>query len=339
MSDSDPSRTDPILEPEEVAALMKNIAPDEAAQAIFATLPPIPRPRHVETFSFEDDGPEEGPERYPLFGSVQDRLAEAMKEDWKELFQRQIELDAEKPALTRYEEIIEPDKPNVYFVFDHAGFGLMLVIVSTPLAVAYVDALLGGTGEAYGEAAAVLSPVEQRLCGRLAREIERTMKAAWKPVYPMDFIIKKIETDPQFLGVAASHDSCFSTVHHIKLDNDLEGDIAFHFPRAFLDSILEMLRSTTHDTPAEIDDEWGIQLRKGLRDTPLTLRLEMGSLQMNIRQFLSLKSGDQLPLSRRESDPVELWIDSEPVFQAIAGQKDGMLAAEIKETYRHGDRP
>ncbi len=337
MSEPVPQQEGPVLEPEEVAALMENIAPDEEAQAIFATLPPISQPECVEAFSFESEGPE-GPERYPLFGSVQDRLAEAMKEDWKELFQRQIDLNTEKSTLTRYGEIVEPDKPNVYFVFDHAGFGLMLAIVSINIAVAYVDALLGGNGEAYGTVAKSLSPVEQRLCKRLAREIKLTMEAAWKPVYPMDFILKRIETDPQFLGVAASHDLCFSAVHHIKLDENLEGDITFHFPRAFLDPILEMLRSTTHDTPAAIDDEWSIQLREGLRDTPLTLRLEMGSLQMNIRQFLSLKSGDQLPLSKRETDPVELWIDSEPVFQAIAGQKDGMLAAEIKETYHHGGK-
>jgi len=335
MSEPDPPQEGPVLEPEEVAALMENVAPNEEAQAIFATLPPIPQPEHVEAFSFENEGPE-GPERYPLFGSVQERLSELLNDGWKEIFQRQIELKAPATALTHYEELISSDKPNVYFVFDHAGFGLMLVVISTSLAVAYVDALLGGNGEAYGEVAESLSPVEQRLSKRLAKEIKLTMEAAWKPVYPMDFILKKIETDPQFLGVAASQDLCFSTVHHIKLADDLEGDIGFHFPREFLDPILEMLRSNDQDKPASMDDEWSLQLRQGLQGTPLTVRLEMSSLQMNIAQFLALKSGDQLSLSKRETDMVELWVESEPVFHAIAGQKDGWLAAEITEPYHHG---
>jgi len=335
MSKSTPAQAGPILEPEEVAALMENIAPNEEAQAIFATLPPIPQPEHVEVFDFENEGPE-GPERYPLFGSVQERMAELIKDSWREIFHRQIDMDAGSTTMCFYEEAMQSDSPNVYFVYDHPGFGLFLVIVSTNLAVAYVDALLGGSGEAYGASAEALSPVEQRLCKRLSREIEHLMETAWKPVYPMDFILKRIETDPQFLGVAASHDLCFSTVHHIKLDDTLEGDIAFHFPRAFLDPILEMLRSNAQDTPATVDDEWNAQLREGLQETPLTLKLEMGSLQMNIGQFLSLKAGDQLSLSRRDTDPVELWVESEPMFHVIAGQKDGWLAAEIKEAYQHG---
>jgi len=335
MSEPAPKQEGPVLEPEEVAALMENVAPNEETQAILASLPPIPQPEHVEVFSYESEGPE-GPERYPLFGSVQERMAETIKDSWGDIFQRQIDLDAGNTTMSRYEETIKSDKPNVYLVFDHPGFGLMLVVISINLAVAYVDALLGGNGEAYGESAEALSPVEQRLCERLAREIKHIMAAAWKPVFPMDFILKKIETDPQFLGVTANHDLCFSTACHIKLDDNLEGDIAFHFPRAFLDPILEMLRSNDQDKPASVDDEWSLQLQEGLQDTPLALRLEMGSLQMNIAQFLALKSGDQLPLSKRETDMVELWIESEPVFRAIAGQKDGWLAAEIKEPYYHG---
>ncbi|MDQ6957888.1 MAG: FliM/FliN family flagellar motor switch protein [Mariprofundaceae bacterium] len=335
MSEPAPQQEGPVLEPEEVAALMENLDPNEETQAILASLPPMPQPEHVEIFTYESGG-SEGPERYPLFGSVQERMAEAIKDSWKEIFQRQIDLDAGNATMTHYEEIIESDKPNAYLVFDHPGFGLMLVVISINLTVAYVDALLGGSGEAYGESAEVLSPVEQRLCKRLAREIEHIMTAAWKPVYPMDFILKKIETDPQFLGVAANRDLCFSTSYHIKLNDNLEGDIAFHFPRTFLDPILEMLRSNDQDKPDSVDDEWSLQLRQGLQGTPLTLRLEMGSLQMNIAQFLALKSGDQLPLSKRATDMVELWVESEPVFRAIAGQKDGWLAAEIKEPYHHG---
>lgn len=335
MSESVPQQEGPVLEPEEVAALMENIAPDEEAQAIFATLPPIPQPEHVEAFNFENEGPE-GPERYPLFGSVQERMAEALKDSWREIFQRQIDLGAGNITMTHYEEAIEPDKPNAYLVFAHPDFGLMLVVISINLAVAYVDALLGGNGEAYGEGAKMLSPVEKRLCERLAQEIKHIMETAWKPVFPMEFTLRKIEVDPQFLGVAANHDLCFSTTYHIKLDDNLEGDIVFHFPRAFLDPILERLRSNDQDKPASVDDEWSLQLRDGLQGTPLTLRLEMGSLQINVAHFLALKSGDQLPLSKRETDMVELWVESEPMFRAIAGQTNGWLAAEIKEPYHHG---
>lgn len=326
----------PVLEPEEIAALMEKIAPNEKAQAIFATLPPIPQPEHVEAFSYESEGPE-GPDRYPLYAVIQQHLSEHLREHMNDLFQRTITLDLEGMQQKNYEEVIAPEDSRVYLVYDCEGFGLMLVVVDTRLVVTYVDALLGGIGEAH-PTMEELSPVEERLAVRFANALKAMLEEAWKPICPIRFKLIKVETDVDFLGVAAARDSCFNTTFVIKLCKDVQGSMHMCYPRTFLEPILNDLRSNAQEAPAALDETWSRELKACLQDAPVELRLELGSLPMLVREFLTLKPGDHLPIYKREIDPVTLWVESDPMFQVMAGQRNGSLAAEIVAIKKTGGK-
>jgi len=326
----------PVLEPEEIAALIEKIAPDEKAQAFFATLPPFPQPEQIGEFTYETEGPE-GPEKYPLFTVIQQHLAENLREHYSDIFQRQISLDTESMDQQDYSELIAGENARVYLVFECHGFGLMLVIIDTPLVVSYVDALLGGTGEK-NEDMDELSPVEERLTERLAATLKNMLEASWKPVETIQFKLIKVETDVEFLGVASNKDSCFKTSFQIKLCKDISGHMDICYPRTFLEPLLGKLRASTQESPASQDEEWNNDLRNCLQEAPLELRLELGSVPMNVCDFLSLKTGDHLPIFKHENDPVTLWVESEPMFKTLAGQHDGVMAAEIVEIKSNGGK-
>jgi len=326
----------PVLDPEEIAALMEKIAPDEEAQAFFATLPPLPQPQQVDSFTYESEGPE-GPERYPLYAVIQQHLAEHLHEHCNEMFHRQVGLDIEDMTQEDYGELITCEDSRVYLVFECDNFGLMLIIVDTPLIVAYVDAMLGGTGEKH-EGMDELSPVEERLAARLAATLKNMLEASWKPIQPVRFKLVKVETDVEFLGVAASKDSCFKTTLNIKFCKEINGHMHICYPRSFLEPILSKLRANAQETPATMDEAWTAELHACLQEAPVELRLELGSTPMKVRDFLALKAGDQLPIFKRETDTVTLWVESEPMFQVMAGQHDSALAAEIVEVKNHGGK-
>jgi len=326
----------PVLEPEEIAALMEKVAPSEKAQAFFATLPPVPQPEQVEDFSYESEG-QEGPERYPLYGVIQQYLADALREHYSELFQRPITLDMEGMDQLNYEELLNSEEAQTYLVYECDGFGLMLVIVNTRLVVTYVDALLGGSGEA-SDGMEELSPVEERLAIRLAGTLKSMMEASWKPVYPIEFKLIKVETDIDFLGVASAKDICFKTAYQVKLSKDVMGHVQICYPRTFLEPLLNSLRADAQEAPAAMDEAWSRDLNACLMDAPVELRLELGSMPMLIRDFLQLKPGDHIPIYKRENDPVTLWVESDPMFQTMAGQRDGSLAAEIIDIKTNGGR-
>jgi len=318
----------PILEPEEIEALVASVAPGETVEALFATLPPLKQPETIEDFSFESAGGD-GPARYPLFVNLQERMAEALKEQWSDTFNRDVTVTFQSMNQVPYSDVIDTEEPQVFFAYSAEGFGRMMLSFDLSLIVAHVDAMLGGNGEVYGEDIIDLSPVEKSLSERIAQSLEMHLEKVWKPVTILDFVLFKIDTDPQFLSVASAHDACFSMQFEIQLDEDVKGMFALHYPRTFLEPMLDNLRSTMSDEPTSVDQEWEQRLQVALNDVPITMRLEMGQCEMNVGQFLSLSSGDYLPLKVSESEPSMLWVDDMPMFQAQAGSQDGMLAAEL----------
>ncbi len=327
--------SEPILAPEEIQALMAEIAPAEQADAMFASLPPMPQPEQVEIYHF-DHVDEDSPERYPMFVNLQERLVEMFDEQWDELFKRDISVQLNRLENSTYKNLITTEHPEVYFVYEVEDHGRMMVTFDTAIIVAFVDAMLGGDGEAADEPDS-LSPVELRLSERIASKVAETLNALWKPVFPLQFNMYKLDHDPQFLSVTSAMEKCFSSYFDIKLSDDLSGQLGVHYPLPFLEPILELLRVALSDEPTSGDSEWSDQLMHRISQTPTDVCFEMGRCQIDIGTFLALKPGEFLPLKTRASDPCSLWVENVPMFQARAGDREGILAAEIIAPIQQGD--
>lgn len=326
--------SEPILAPEEIEALMAEVAPAEQTDAMFASLPPVAQPEHVEVYRFNVND-EDRPERYPMFVNLQERLIEMLDEQWHELFKRDVSVQVSSLESLLYKDIVSVDAPQVYFVFEADGYGRMLVSFDTALIVAFVDAMLGGDGDA-DDNPQTLSAVELRLSERIADKISKTLSDLWQPVYPLDFSLHKLDYDPQFLAVTGAMEKCFSTFFDIKLNDELNGQMGIYYPRSFLEPMLDVLRVTVTDDSGDADMEWTNALMQRLSQTPAALRFELGRCQIDIGAFLKMMPGDFLPISTRLNDPCSLWIDEIPLFQATPGEKDGGLAAEITEPVQLG---
>lgn len=321
---------EPILAPEEIDALMQAVVPKEQADAMFATLPPVAQPAHVEAFNFESSD-HNGPDRYPLFNSLQQRMTESLKELWAEVFQREMSIEALGIEQRVYQDILkdDDDKPQVYFVYDVPDYGRMVVACELVLVVAYIDAMLGGQGEAFDDAADTLSPVEIRLARRVAAALEKLLSSMWKPVCQMQYTLYKIEVEAQFLAVASTREMCFSVQYEIESSEESVGMMSLHFPRTFLEPVLDKLRTVDSDETKVMDADWMKRLDKSIGQVPLLTRLEFGQCHLDIQQFLALRAGDFLPLRKNEHDPATLWVSSSPMFEAMPGSQDGQLAAEL----------
>ncbi|MDX8390855.1 MAG: FliM/FliN family flagellar motor switch protein [Mariprofundaceae bacterium] len=326
--------SEPILAPEEIEALMAEVAPSEQAEAMFASLPPMPQPEQVEKYNF-DNANEDSPERYPMFVNLQERLVEILDEHWDEVFRRDITVQLEKLENSVYRELITVDHPQVYFVFEVEDSGRMMITFDTAMIVAYVDAMLGGDGESSGQPE-VLSPVEMRLSDRIAKKLAKTLCSLWQPVHPLDFKVFKIDHDPQFLAMTSAMEKCFSSYFDIKLNDDLTCQMGVHYPHTFLDPMLETLRVAVSDEPTSADNEWSDSLINQISKTPADVCFEVARCHLDIGAFLALTPGDFLPLSIRASDPCSIWVENIPMFHARAGEKDGALAAEILDPIHNG---
>ncbi|OIO67525.1 MAG: flagellar motor switch protein FliM [Zetaproteobacteria bacterium CG1_02_53_45] len=319
--------SEPILAPEEIEALMARVAPSEETEALFAALPPVRQPEQVDAFRF-GTADEDTPKRYPMFINLQERLVEMLDEQWDELFRRDISVQLGSLESTVYKDLITVEQPQVYFVFEVDGYGRMMMTCSTDMIVAFVDAMLGGEGESTDEPQS-LSPVELRLSERIAEKLATTLSTLWHPVHALDFQVYKLDDDPQFLAVTSAYEKCFSAYFEVNISDALSSQFGIHYPRSFLEPMLDNLRVTVSDEPTETDSEWTDTLIESISHTQANIHFQLDRCQIDIGTFLELKPGDFLPMKVRQNEPCTIWVEDVCMFEAKPGDKDGMLAAEI----------
>ncbi|MDQ6964498.1 MAG: FliM/FliN family flagellar motor switch protein [Mariprofundales bacterium] len=319
-----------ILDPEEIQALMATVNPEESAEALFSTLKPLEQPESVEPYAFLSDD-EGGPQRYPLFVNLQERFGENIKDMFSDLFQRDITIIFENMQQKIYRDIVRDDRPQLFFAFEVTGSGRMLIGADLLMIISTIDAMLGGEGEALADEdeEVTCSPVELKLAERIATYLIRQLEMLWLPVQRMEYRLFKIDTDPQFLAIAGSNDACFTVEFATKWGEESSGFLEIHYPRTFLEPMMETLRATVSDEPIAEDEEWTAQIEESLNSVPVQLQLNLGHCTMTIDQFLSIKSGDYLPYTMLESDPATLCVERTPIFHAKPGEQNGMLAAEL----------
>jgi len=325
----------PVLDAEEVQALLSAVAPEEQTSAILATFSPLVQPENVETFALGENKTA-GLDQYPMFSNMHERLAEVLTERWSSVFHRDVPVFFKDLVEKSYIDILDSDEPRVYFTLESHGHGTMLLVLDMALVVSYIDAILGGSGEVVPDEGATLTLVEVRLAERIAESVCTLLHKLWKPIRSMEFKLRRIDMDPMSLAMTAEDVPCFSTTNVIVVGEETRGDFSLHYPLPFLEPMLMTMRKQARDKSGSFDEEWGKELKESIDQAPLELRLELGRCRLQVRNFLHMKPGDLLPLTLSEQEPAKLWVENIPLFTASPGQQEGMLAAEILESIHIG---
>lgn len=320
----------PLLDQEEVKALLSAVAPEEETSALLATLPLLLQPENVDSFEFGEDQ-SVGPDQYPMFEHLHSRLTELIIERWGSIFHREIPVFFKELVEKSYIDLLDSDSPRIYFTLEHPDLGTMLMVLDMSLVVSYIDAMLGGSGEITPEEGTVLTPVELHLAERIVESTSAMLSSLWKPIRNMQLKLRRIDTDPMNLAMTAEDVPCFSVTNVIVLGEEARGDFSLHYPLPFLEPMLMAMRTQEREQKTMVDVKWESELRDAIDQTPVELRLEIGRCRFHVREFLKMKPGDTLPLILPEQEPAKLWADQYQLFLAKPGQQHGMLAAEILE--------
>ena len=320
--------SEPVLNPEEVADLLEEVSTDEINDALFSSLPDIPQPENAEVYEFGSK--DDGPDRYPLFKGVQERTLKDWREAWSDLFKKEVEMSELETSYKIYGEEIAGRDRTVFFSFECENLGRMMVCVDIPVIISCVDSMLGGDGEIDLEDVELLSPVEQKLSIRISNQIEGFLEGSWAPIEKLDFKVHKIDTDPQFLSVAAASEKMFGMSGTIKLNSMVSGKIDVFYPRTFIEPLLDLLRSSdSTDDSTQDDPEWNDILTKALNTIDLEMVVDLGSTRITIADFLELNSGDEIALNTNESNPLVGKIRGHELYELSIGEKDGQIMGEI----------
>ncbi|MBO6304832.1 MAG: flagellar motor switch protein FliM [Selenomonadaceae bacterium] len=238
-----------------------------------------------------------------------------------------------------YQEFVQSlSNPSVISVLTVPPLkGNILFEVNTEIAFAYIDRVLGGTGE-NSVKVRVLTDIEEAVVRRFIETAVGHLKDAWANVTEFYPSIETMESNPQFAQIVPPNDMVVIITVQLKL-GEVEGMMNICIPYLVLEPIMGKLTTTfwvasntAKDSPQQIEI-----LQKKLERTQVPFVVEMGSVNISINEFLTLGFGDVLQLETQVNDDLRCRIGTRTKFFCRPGTSGKKMAVQITGVVNEGD--
>jgi flagellar motor switch protein FliM len=210
--------------------------------------------------------------------------------------------------------------------------GNAILEIDPAITFSIIDRLFGGQGEG-SKVSRDLTEIEQSVMESIIVRILGNVREAWSQVVDLRPRLGQIETNPQFAQIVPPTEMVVLVTLETKV-GEIEGMINFCIPYLTIEPIISKLSA----------QYWYSSVRRGtttenlniLRDRLSTIQVtvvaEIGSMDLTVRDVLSLRSGDVIRLPHtRVGDDMTLSIGSRPKFLCKPGQVRNRLAVQITE--------
>ncbi|MDM5316521.1 flagellar motor switch protein FliM [Fictibacillus sp. b24] len=238
-----------------------------------------------------------------------------------------------------YEEFIRSvPKMTLLNVFEAQPFeGRILMEVNPNIAYAMLDRVMGGSGAGMNKIEN-LTEIETRIMSQLFENTLDSFKEAWTSVIELDPFMVDLEVNPQFLQMVSPNE----TVVVISLNTTIgetSGMINICLPHVVIEPIIPKL-SVHHwmqnKKKTRIPGETEF-IEQKLKNALLPFKVELGSSEMSIEEFLHLSIGDCIELNQRINQPLVIKVENNPKFYGQPGKVKKKLAVQIIETIKEDE--
>ena len=216
--------------------------------------------------------------------------------------------------------------------------GNVIMEINTGISFAIIDRVFGGKGE-NSIKPRVLTEIEEAVMRRTFGKAIAHFKESWENVVAMEPRLEVIESNPQFVQIVPPSDMVIIVTLQIKI-GDVEGFMNLCIPYLVLEPIMSKLTTTfwvaasvaKEDNPEQVEI-----LQKKIERTSIPLIVELGSIDISIREFLTLGFGDVLQLDTKVKDELKCRVGRQPKFFCRPGTSGKHAAVQITRVATEGD--
>mgnify|MGYP002621713485 FL=1 len=213
---------------------------------------------------------------------------------------------------------VPPLKGNIILEFD------------TAIAFAYVDRVFGGDGNTQIKTR-VLTEIEDAVMRRFVTAAMNHFKDAWSNVTPMNPFLETTESNPQFMQIVTPSEMVVIITLQLRI-GDTEGIMNICIPYLVLEPIMSKLTTTfwvsSSISRSETENQVAI-IQSKLEKTEVPFIVEVGEVQITIKEFLMLGFGDVLQLGTKVKDDLPCRVGSHAKFYCRPGTFGKKMAVQI----------
>ncbi len=243
-----------------------------------------------------------------------------------------INVDVASVEQLTYQEFVQSmANPSVISILGVPPLkGNIILEFGTEIAFAYIDRVFGGDGTTTVKTR-VLTEIEDAVMRRFVNAAMTHFKEAWSNVTPINPFLETTESNPQFTQIVPPSDMVVIITIQIKI-GEIEGMMNICIPYLVLEPIMSKLTTTfwvaSSISKSEIENQVAI-IQSKLERTEVPFIVEIGGVQITVKEFLTLGFGDVLQLNTKVKEDLPCRVGSNAKFYCRPGTSGKKMAVQI----------
>lgn len=238
--------------------------------------------------------------------------------------------------LTYGEFIMSLPDPTCISILSASPLEGLCIFEMNPLLIfTILDRLLGGKGNC-GKEIREFTEIELAVISDIVKRALETLHQSWMHVDNIDYQIKRMETNPQFVQVIEQSETVVSITFEAKIGPS-SGVISLCFPYICLKSILPRLSAqrwvTSMSQGTEADKE---NIESALTHAHIDMNVILGQVKLTIKDLLNLKTGDVIKLDTKIKENAVAKVGGIDKFRCefgLLGRNKSIKIADIIDDY------
>ncbi len=234
--------------------------------------------------------------------------------------------------LLYHEFISSLPNPGSAYSFTMAPFGGQAILsMANELVMAIIDRAFGGQGRSFvGGDDRTLTQIEMNIVNKLAGRMFADLETTWEPIARVEITEVVLETNPEFVQIAAPGDGCFIVAFEANA-RSATGLVHLCYPMGTLEPLITRLSPAPgmrgrESNPAQVDRQ---RRALGKMKIPVHLQVARGALSLN--EVADLQEGDVVKLDTQKDEPAVLFVGGRAKYLARPGLQGRKRAAKIIE--------
>ncbi len=329
---------EPILTKQEIAELLAAIRAGRISTDLIDTDRPWP-PRqatpasNLDLFKVYERFRTSGELRLPNLDIILDSFARKFSTCLTNVMLRNFGVEREDIATTDFQQsLLDLNSQGAVGIYSISPLKYgCLFHFDTLMAFTLLEIMLGSSQS--NEPLALnrnLTTIEISLLKSVMDDICTELANAMRPVIDIRVLLSKVENNFRLVSIVEPDTEVLVTRFNIRLAGELCGQMRFIIPYLTLEPLREKFKALATITQGA--NTWTDQIVQETMEMETLAVARSGLVDMTIREILALQPGDIVDLQYNPDQPLTILVEDQPLFQAIAGERNGKKAFHVTGT-------
>lgn len=269
--------------------------------------------------------------RMPGLEMINEMFASYFRNSVSAFIMRFADVGIQSVDITKFGDFLKsiPFPSSINILKKEPLKGYSLFVIEAPLVFAFVEYFFGASSAKYVKSEGrAFTSIEQRIIKKIVDIALNDIALAWKGIVEINPTCISSEMNPRFITIVPQNEIVIKIEMHVEIE-DFTGKMFFCIPYPLIEPLKEKLYSGIEAVKQETDHRWTSRLKESLMDSSVEINVELGNVDMTIRELMDLKIGSIINIGKAITDDLVVKVEGIEKMYGTPGYSRGSQAIKI----------